>query len=1722
MKNRFTSGLSRILSTSLVILLSTASFLGAQDDFDAWRNRDLQNLGNFQKGLPVAPTRIMSREEMVDAFRKFESTGDPAYASKILVEYDRFKNNRNGWMSRGVSQEQVEALDNWKREQLKKACNIVAKEHNGEFVLHRPGSSSMGAKPGSYIAGKSDDDIIPQLLKGKDETKLGTIVNDIKKEFKTLTGVEAESVDINFLTRDRPYDYDARARLGADAEKYTTSGGDTMLDHWLNDKGSTMVWDAKRGEMVEHLFRDINPAPPPLLGEHAFGYASDNIRQMEVNILNNHGMSDGTKLTKLYKYADRNRDALYLAGKKLNSSQQALMQESQALINQMKKAAADNKPISDALLARVKKAIDSIKKMNRGVFQTLHYDYINRISAEMALGKNETICPMVRELAGSYQNYVGHLPRQEQLKALKDLLGSLPNMRGNTAYKAIYTAVQQQRDLNAAINHIKDLNLESFQNIVNIQVESRRTTGGSAVDPKADVSVDDLYLKDVNSKGMIKGAQAISKVPENGWMIKADTLDDAYAAWKPGRLQELVDKGILDQQDKKEVLAKVRKLASAHLEEEIAQSWRNQHEQFKKFSKASQERIKSTQLVYNNMTLPSMKGIVARNALFAGGITFTMFAVKACSDGPHEAWLDVKRNSTNIVTAVAGYSFYEYLCVNILPSNGYAALGTAMMQGLTYGSLAAMAVAGLEYVECWFGNKFFEYIYDEPAMKSLYTLFFDYLEINNVPAAEKIGRDRKKLYPTFGTIEELTTVMEDFWNSSHYFQVTGPHFGEVRGTFQNWRKQVLSDWLTAGGKEAMEASRKYHYQDQKNSRLEKIMLSDKNEGRCSIGLLTAEIKGETPSEGEEFEAEVTYMVLGIPGRKARVEITAALIGPDGQEEETHHLKMYHEFKPDDISPGNVVVRNKLAAKFKLPGRAGGYQVRFVNTTTPEDSILIPLCANGGMVQVRVYEKIGKNRTSMPVQNASVVLGQQKLVQIEPGVYEAANIVPDIYELAVSAPGYTAEDGSPQAVFTVIVPESPAQEGGPSVKQITYLAAQVPSIGVGVADMDTGMPVKNAIVVFQGREYPVDQNGDCILEGLVPGEYKVDAYAEGYMRMETPTSFTVEPKREGSFMVLIRLRPASSTLSVTVKDTTGTLIKGATITVGTLKKTTGDDGKAMFDKLPEGSEFGILVEKPGFTSARETVKTDPKRPESMERMIMLRRAPTIQITVAESVFDPEETKPNNGNGKADAGENISLRMTLRNAAEVPSPAGQLALTSASPLVGIGKTVPCSELAPGTSRECLVPANISKAVKKPEVVTLTASFMASDSTSPLATADFMLPINPQAALDLELAGLPTVKDPDTGALAARNNANGILGAGELGYIYLKIRNSGPDAEGITFNLEPVPQGAFRSGHIQKKSQPGADFTLRKDDTIERMFEIAVPADYSSEKLTLKLTAESQGQFWSKQFSIPIEMRSVKYVLEPNPLKGEIGQECTVTANAVDVPWGHVAKWTADGAIMRNQGSLTAVVKYERPGTYEIKFQVINGITKESVGEAVVAVEISDAQLREHVDKWPNGKTKIHYTYFQGKPGKRVKHGQYTQYYETGAIYIEIDYDMGQKGKQTVYYGNGNKREEFDHKNNKKHGLWTYWYETGQKREEIFYREGKYHGENKYWRRDGTISSRKSYKDGLAHGNHTIYYNHGAKFMVSTYKGGKQIGKTLRYDTDGKLIEDTGPPQYLPEER
>lgn len=174
------------------------------------------------------------------------------------------------------------------------------------------------------------------------------------------------------------------------------------------------------------------------------------------------------------------------------------------------------------------------------------------------------------------------------------------------------------------------------------------------------------------------------------------------------------------------------------------------------------------------------------------------------------------------------------------------------------------------------------------------------------------------------------------------------------------------------------------------------------------------------------------------------------------------------------------------------------------------------------------------------------------------------------------------------------------------------------------------------------------------------------------------------------------------------------------------------------------------------------------------------------------------------------------------------------------------------------------------------------------------------------------------------------------------------------------------------------------------------------------------------------------------------------------------------------------------------------------------------------------------KSEYQYILGSDSKgndvEIKHGLTKEFYQSGQLKAEVNFDNGKvNGQLKVYFESGKVAEISNWKNDSLNGLAKYYYDNGVLYQEANYKAGRLNGEQNTFYENGNLKTSLLYKDGLlwqATINHdsignkldemtmtngtgvlNIYYPSGVIKSVTEFKDGKPNGKSVWYFESGK---------------
>ncbi len=144
--------------------------------------------------------------------------------------------------------------------------------------------------------------------------------------------------------------------------------------------------------------------------------------------------------------------------------------------------------------------------------------------------------------------------------------------------------------------------------------------------------------------------------------------------------------------------------------------------------------------------------------------------------------------------------------------------------------------------------------------------------------------------------------------------------------------------------------------------------------------------------------------------------------------------------------------------------------------------------------------------------------------------------------------------------------------------------------------------------------------------------------------------------------------------------------------------------------------------------------------------------------------------------------------------------------------------------------------------------------------------------------------------------------------------------------------------------------------------------------------------------------------------------------------------------------------------------------------------------------------------------------LPHGKAKEYYESGALYIEVNYKNGKRegvAKEYSIIDDGKLSYKQNYKNGELVETTVYnYYESGALETERILKYGEQGGRTvRDYYESGTLKREENYKDLNQEeiGIITWYYESGVLSQVGNYKNGKQEGITKKYYKSGKLFAE-----------
>jgi formylglycine-generating enzyme required for sulfatase activity/antitoxin component YwqK of YwqJK toxin-antitoxin module len=154
----------------------------------------------------------------------------------------------------------------------------------------------------------------------------------------------------------------------------------------------------------------------------------------------------------------------------------------------------------------------------------------------------------------------------------------------------------------------------------------------------------------------------------------------------------------------------------------------------------------------------------------------------------------------------------------------------------------------------------------------------------------------------------------------------------------------------------------------------------------------------------------------------------------------------------------------------------------------------------------------------------------------------------------------------------------------------------------------------------------------------------------------------------------------------------------------------------------------------------------------------------------------------------------------------------------------------------------------------------------------------------------------------------------------------------------------------------------------------------------------------------------------------------------------------------------------------GTPSMEFTVNEAwILSDLTNETGQATEPAGKKVIAETEKWPNGKTKISWSWFKAKNGLPVLQGKETWYYENGKKQYAVTRQNGKKlGRETCFRPDGSKQWV---RNHQKDGsmVWTSYWPNGKKKSESHWQGAWAQGLTTDWGPNGRVVQQITFKDG-----------------------------------------------------
>jgi hypothetical protein len=128
---------------------------------------------------------------------------------------------------------------------------------------------------------------------------------------------------------------------------------------------------------------------------------------------------------------------------------------------------------------------------------------------------------------------------------------------------------------------------------------------------------------------------------------------------------------------------------------------------------------------------------------------------------------------------------------------------------------------------------------------------------------------------------------------------------------------------------------------------------------------------------------------------------------------------------------------------------------------------------------------------------------------------------------------------------------------------------------------------------------------------------------------------------------------------------------------------------------------------------------------------------------------------------------------------------------------------------------------------------------------------------------------------------------------------------------------------------------------------------------------------------------------------------------------------------------------------------------------------ATEISD--VRNHEERYPDGRTRIAWSAGTGDDGRYLLHGTETWFYPNGRRQREATYSLGRKTGVETYWSSDEEPEWTWEHGDDGHSRWTQYWPKGRKKAESTWRDFRCDGVATRWDSSGAQIGRASFRDG-----------------------------------------------------